>query len=376
MSSTRAGPGMPPGTSSGHSVATTRQAAPALSCNLCNKPLVTTCFLCACDCVFCEECTYSHFENSSQCPTCRRTLGENDFTELVVADNNGSDISKMSMQALFSKKSRSGNLQYSDICQSLIQQIDVSKQSTKFLLKQLLVESHKSGRTSMVAARAQESLKAENTHLKQLNSSQRLQYEQTISELQNKLKAREGTITELNQMLNKFRQYHGGGGGGSSGRGGGSGSSVVHMNPNSSAVSIVSARGGPEPPLRGLMKQREASMQAQQNAMNGGKRPFMNNMNNMNNMNRNKSPGANFRPFSSSNSSGGGSIASNAPRIRDLTANSGYHFTGIPNQNMNKRRRGNTPTSLGAGTPHAMSPNTAFALNQGPHGRNIFQGPR
>mmetsp|Transcript_252 Transcript_252/g.549 ORF Transcript_252/g.549 Transcript_252/m.549 type:complete len:229 (-) Transcript_252:78-764(-) len=228
----------------------------------------------------------------------------------------------------------------------------------------------------MVAARAQESLKAENTHLKQLNSSQRLQYEQTISELQNKLKAREGTITELNQMLNKFRQYHGGGGGGSSGRGGGSGSSVVHMNPNSSAVSIVSARGGPEPPLRGLMKQREASMQAQQNAMNGGKRPFMNNMNNMNNMNRNKSPGANFRPFSSSNSSGGGSIASNAPRIRDLTANSGYHFTGIPNQNMNKRRRGNTPTSLGAGTPHAMSPNTAFALNQGPHGRNIFQGPR
>mmetsp|Transcript_4906 Transcript_4906/g.10835 ORF Transcript_4906/g.10835 Transcript_4906/m.10835 type:complete len:159 (+) Transcript_4906:340-816(+) len=101
MSSTRAGPGMPPGTSSGHSVATTRQAAPALSCNLCNKPLVTTCFLCACDCVFCEECTYSHFENSSQCPTCRRTLGENDFTELVVADNNGSDISKMSMQALF-----------------------------------------------------------------------------------------------------------------------------------------------------------------------------------------------------------------------------------------------------------------------------------
>ncbi|KAL7548501.1 hypothetical protein ACHAWF_011793 [Thalassiosira exigua] len=356
---TRAGPGIPPGTSSGRSVASSRPIAPALACNLCNKALVTTCFLCACDCIFCEECTYSHFETSSECPTCRRRLGENDFTELVVADNNGSDISKTSMQAMFSKKSSSGNLQFADICQSLIQQIDVSKKSTKFLLKQLLVESHRSGRTSMAAARAHDSLKAENTHLKQLNSSQRLQYEQTINDLQNKLNAREGTISELNQMLDKFRKYHGAGGG-----------SVAppHMVPHSSTASIASGRGS-EPPLRGLMAQREANKQAQQNAMIGAKRPFMNGMN----MNRNKSPGSNFRPFSSSNSSGGGSIASSAPRIRDLSANSGYHFTGAPNQNMNKRRRGGTPTSLGAGTPQmGMSPNTAFALNQGPHARNVF----
>ena len=33
------------------------------------------------------DCTYSHFEYSSSCPTCRNQLGENDFTELVVADN-------------------------------------------------------------------------------------------------------------------------------------------------------------------------------------------------------------------------------------------------------------------------------------------------
>jgi hypothetical protein len=34
-----------------------------------------------------QDCTYSHFEHSSSCPTCRKQLGENDFIELVVADN-------------------------------------------------------------------------------------------------------------------------------------------------------------------------------------------------------------------------------------------------------------------------------------------------
>ena len=56
MSSTRAGP-IPPGSSSGRSISSSRPVAPSLSCNLCNKALVTTCFVCACDCVFCEgEC--------------------------------------------------------------------------------------------------------------------------------------------------------------------------------------------------------------------------------------------------------------------------------------------------------------------------------
>ena len=305
------------------------------------------------------ECTYSHFEQSSECPTCRRRLGENDFTELVVADSNGSDIAKSNMQTLFSKKSSSGCLHYSDVCQSLIQQIECSKQSTKFLLKQLLVESHRAGRTSMAAARTHESLRTENTQLKQANSTLRLQYEQTINDLQNKLKARESTISEMNHMLNNFQKIHGVRGGGGV---------APHMVPNSSSASVTTGQGS-GPPLRGLIAQREANMKAQQNTLNGAKLPFMNSMN----ANRNKSP-ANFRPFSSSNSSCSGSIA---PRVRDLTANSAYHFTGISNQNLNKRRRGGTPTLQGTSSPHhLMSPNTAFVLNQGPHVQNMFHGQR
>ncbi len=40
---------MRPGTAS-----SVRMPPPTLLCNLCQKPLATTCFLCACDCIFCE----------------------------------------------------------------------------------------------------------------------------------------------------------------------------------------------------------------------------------------------------------------------------------------------------------------------------------
>lgn len=263
------------------------------------------------------------------------------------------------MQSLLTKKISGGVLQYSEICQSLIRQVDSTKQATKFLLKQLLLESHKSGRNNLMASRTHDALLAENTQLKQLNSSQRLQYEQTITTLQNKLKAREATIAEQNKMIDQFRQYHGGGGG----RGG----QGAHMVPNSSSsFSSATSLGGDAPPLRGLMAQREANKIAQQNALSGGRQPFMNALQNSSFV---KSPGANFRPFSGG-SDPGGSVSSNIPRIRDLSASSGYHFIGISNQHqpLNKRRRGGTPSSMGTVTPHtAMSPTTAFTLNQGPH---------
>ncbi|EJK76011.1 hypothetical protein THAOC_02246 [Thalassiosira oceanica] len=206
------------------------------------------------------------------CPLLR--LGENDFTELVVATQT-TDIQKTSMQALFSRKSSSGNLPFSDLCQTLIHQIDVSKQSTKFLLKQFLIESHRNGSRTMAASRAHESLKAENTHLvslldyacvpsssaltriienmkKQKVHSQQLQYEQTIGDLQNKLRAKEQTIAENNRMIMQFRQLHGGGGPGRGGPiAGARGAMAVpphaHNVPASSASSLSSRSA--EPPL-------------------------------------------------------------------------------------------------------------------------------
>jgi hypothetical protein len=241
------------------------------------------------------------------------------------------------MQAMFSKKNSGGYLPHAELCQSLIRQIDASKQNTKFLLKQLLVETHKQSRGNAGALKAQEQLRHENTQLKQTVSSQRLQYEQTIKDLQNKLKARESTIGELNQMLGKFQKYHGGQGGSDYSVGGGS-----HMMPGSSA-----GRGG-EGPLPGIIARRENQEIASLNAMSGRnmsrQQPFLNDMS------RARSPGTNFRPLSS-NSVGSGSSGG----VRNFTSNSGYQFNGSSNQqHLNKRRRGGTPGSGG------ISPTLAF----------------
>ena len=52
------GGGGGPSTPSNHSVRSSsgapRVPPPSLLCNRCNTPLATTCFLCACDCIFCE----------------------------------------------------------------------------------------------------------------------------------------------------------------------------------------------------------------------------------------------------------------------------------------------------------------------------------
>lgn len=46
----------PPGSSRGG-----RPSGSALACNRCSKPLATTCFLCSCDCIFCEGKFYTSF---------------------------------------------------------------------------------------------------------------------------------------------------------------------------------------------------------------------------------------------------------------------------------------------------------------------------
>jgi len=85
------------------------------------------------------DCTFSHFEHSSSCPTCRKQLGENDFTELVVADN-------------------------------------------------------------------YEALTKENTRIKQQQTSLRLQYEQNLNDMQNKLMANgiDGSATDGNVTDGNF----------------------------------------------------------------------------------------------------------------------------------------------------------------------------
>ena len=344
------------------------------------------------------DCTYSHFEHNSECPTCGKPLSENDFTELVVSDANNSmsDIAKTSMQALFSKQSKSGKaLPFADLCFSMMRQIDSVKVSTKFLLKQLLMDSNNQSRKSQVVLRQNEHLKNEMTQLKQQQHSQRLQMEQANQELRFRLQARENKIAELqkvlkekDQMLDQFRQMHGNMSvAGSEKENGGRGPLVMSSSGGRIGTDGLGngMRPPQDPPLRGLLAQKAAQHQALQTHRqapmpmmgqgNGPRRSSMDANGQYPRGQQHNLPPMMGRPFSG-NSTGSSPIPG-TPRIRELSSGAGYNFTSTAGvqRHMNKRRRGNTPGSSGGGSLHrGMSPNTTFTLNQGPH--NVPGGQR
>ena len=338
------------------------------------------------------DCTYSHFEQSSRCPICTKTLNENDFTELVIADATSAttDIAKTSLQALFSKQSKSNNsstkaLPLSDLCFSLVRQFDVAKQSTKFLLKQLLMDSNVQGRKVQAVLRSNEYLKNEITNLKQGQSTQRLQFEQVVNDLKNRLSARESTISELqkkmhekDRMIEQFRRLHSHNSDdqvdgrmpeSSPLQHGSLNQRMQHQGSLQSCVDSTRYDAGDkissrnEPPLRGLMK-RQAEQAAQQQAFlsRGLGQTIINRSNSITSSHSRSRQmlGGDRRPFTSA-SIGSNSIPS-TPRVRDLSHSSSFSFSSHENR-LNKRRRVSEPASA----RRIMSPNTAFTLNQGVH---------
>jgi hypothetical protein len=300
---------------------------------------------------------------------------------------------KTSLQALFTKKSSSPSLPFSDLCHSLIRQIDAVKVSTKFVLKQFLIDAAAQGRLSGNAARGYEAMRQENTQLKQAVSTQRLEFQQANADLQNRLQSREATVAELQhkiqyqeKMLRQFRN----------------GIPVVPGSSNSAPPSRLGMdrssdqgrtmnSGFPQQnPLKGFMMQKEARERAQQEALHAQRVPSVlgrsmanQQVKRSNSFGMERTPHGHghhsnvtpiqtgARPFSSNSA---GSVSS-TPRIRDLSSSAGYKFSSSSGtwqgsqQHVNKRRRAETPNSSG-GPPsihHDMSPNTAFALNNGHH---------
>jgi len=368
---------------------------PTLLCNLCTKPLATTCFLCSCDCIFCEECTFNHFEHSSECPKCGKVLHERDFTELVVSNcssNSNKDAVQTSLQTLFSRQPQRGgsssnnpHLPFSDLCFGIIRQIDINKQSTKFLLKQLLMETSMSHKRFLQARSIQLKMKEEITRLKQTIQSQKLQYEQVHEDLRRKLEAKERKNAELiheikskEKQIDQFRQLHSNGIPGANNSSLHNNATAMPLNhiPNSSSSGHHN-RGQHEPPLRGIRMQKEAKEKHRMELLQQGATSSLNNhgkrnhsvlgslmqrsssVNNQHSHHRNHAMSMR-RPFSgaSATSSQGVPVT---PRIRDLSSASGYTFNASSGSNgrggmsMNKRMRIPTPTGL--------SPNTAFAHN-------------
>lgn len=363
------------------------------------------------------------------------------------------DITKASLQALFNKQSKpqgensSKALPLSDACFTLVKQIDAVKQSTKFILKQLLMNGNAQGRNVAIARRDNSKLKNEITTLKQEQSSQRLQFEQMNNEHVNILNAKENVIRELtdklqekDRMVSQFRNMHGKTGsvvpehghahthGNAHGhqhtrqhqrssdldsisqfsqqnRNGTSSHSHAGAGPllssNMSARNSSSASAHAEPPLKGLIAKRSAQQVMQQQVFNRRRGPNVSSGASVQSSITGIGGGSRMggggggggmgpivtqRFASSAHSTDSNSFNSVTPRVRDLSHNAGFNFSGgsrgsgngnaadgggsssggggigdANGQRLNKRRRAE-PTPVGN---HHMSPNTAFTLNQG-----------
>lgn len=76
----------------------------------------------------------------------------------------------------------------------------------KFVLRQLVVEANKQARQFSGCLRTLESLKKEYHRLKEVSTSERLQNEQTISDLEQRLQVMSNELEEKDTQIRQFRQ--------------------------------------------------------------------------------------------------------------------------------------------------------------------------
>ena len=126
------------------------------------------------------------------------------------------DTLKNTYQTLFTKYSANSNtLSHTEMCTRLMRSLEDDKRAVRFLLKQFVVETRTAGQRSGNVGRAYEELKKEHTKLQQSMSSQRLQADKTVKDLQHRLQALTGTMTEMQKkidekdtQLNQFRNVY------------------------------------------------------------------------------------------------------------------------------------------------------------------------
>jgi hypothetical protein len=344
-----------------------------------------------------------------------------------------SDIAKTTFQALFSKQARTSTngikgIPLTDLCFSLVKQMDVMKKSSNFILKQLLMSNNAQGRKMVSVLRVNESLKHENTNIKQSQSTQRIQYEQIQSELKNRLDVKEIQIQEMNKQLEEkdriigqFRQMHNHAafekGNESNGthetlgesRGYGQQTIATHVqnpytnrNNMSSSASIASSTiassrmesnglgggggggggSGMDQPFKGFLAQQQAKQVAAQQQYMSRRGPIPSSNSSIassrvgiNSNNYGNSGGVTMmhhkHRHGSNHSIGSGN--SGTPKIRDYSQGSMFNFQGSSGSTIRSGGSGGGGGRLNkrrrpAETPASqrnMSPNTAFTLNQG-----------
>ena len=98
-----------------------------------------------------KDCTYSHFQSSSNCPECGRLLGEDDFTEIIISDSTGKFTINPDeiLQNLLTKASLQPGtpITWNDLCATVMHEQDAILTNAKIFVK---VSTNKNLRSQIV----------------------------------------------------------------------------------------------------------------------------------------------------------------------------------------------------------------------------------
>ena len=168
------------------------------TCNQCASLLSGTVYRTTCDCIFCEDCTWRHFEKSSTCPKCGQGLGEEDFTELIVGVG-AEDLPRIALQGMMVGSEGSGliNPSFNEGCKSLMRSIGVFKSSTHFLLRQMVMSSNEAQKQAGRARDTSDATRNDLDNAKREAERVRTEARTRISALEAKLRSRETDLVNL-----------------------------------------------------------------------------------------------------------------------------------------------------------------------------------
>jgi hypothetical protein len=329
--------------------------------------------------------------------------------ELVIADPSASttEAVKNSFQTIFTKCTKSSNaISHQEMCQRLLKNLDIDRRAVRFLMKQFVNDVNNQGQKSGNIGRAYEVLKQENTQLKQASSSQRLQMEQTIADLQHRVQALNGTVQgqqkklqDKDKQLTRFRELYEADGMAripSSSHSQSSGGKRGHSNMiNSSShhqqhQQQHQQHQQQEPPMQGFVMQKQARERAKEQALGEftrrgpvvalAQRPMTNESSLLTPMQLPRRPLSTGSQSSNPHQSHHATVPS-TPRIRDLSSSNGYVFTSSASGRNNGGSSGVHPSMQhgnGNGNKHPRrttdSPSSGgFAFNQGNQARQQQQ---
>ncbi|GKY97811.1 hypothetical protein MPSEU_000739200 [Mayamaea pseudoterrestris] len=182
-----------------------------MCCNLCRKPFTTTIFVLACDCAFCEECTYDHFTKYSDCPTCKKVLTKADFAEFQVAEPSATSEAnyKNCMQFIFTKRASGGKgLTNVDACSRALKQIDSNTRAVKFLFRQFTKEKTNDQLKIDSMKHENHTLKEELTHHKTLLHTHQQDADHKLADMQTQLANTTMALQEQKKQNAQLREMY------------------------------------------------------------------------------------------------------------------------------------------------------------------------